>query len=78
MSLERKDVRFKLDAEWHAVLTSAAKGDIGEWVERLVMRELKQQVDDALSLADAAERAGVAGNFRDSRGTKGTDRGTLT
>lgn len=71
MSLDRKDVRFKLDPEWHAALAGVAEADmsdIGEWVERVIVRELQQRFDQASVLVAIAERAGISGNGRERRG----------
>lgn len=68
MSLERKDVRFKMDPSWHAVLLAAAEGDrrdIGEWCEALIVAELRRRVQAATVLARAAERMGISGNVRE-------------
>jgi hypothetical protein len=75
MSLERKDVRFKLSPEVHgalAVLAECAQMDIGEFVEGLVQREVLQRVHDATVIADAAARLGISGNRRASPGTSGS------
>jgi hypothetical protein len=75
MALERKDVRFKLDASLHtllvAVATDADQCDIGEWCEMVVQRELLRRAHAATVIADAAARAGVSGSGRDSAGVQG-------
>jgi hypothetical protein len=70
MSLERKDVRAKLDPAWHGVLSvvSAADGkDIGEWVESVIVGELRRRVSEATVIASAVERLGISGNERDTQ-----------
>lgn len=68
MSLERKDVRFKLSAEMHAALTACAEADeldLGQWVERCVSRVVRERVHVATVLARSAERAGISGIRRE-------------
>lgn len=73
MALERKDFRGKLDPSWHELMRAVADaegvGD-GEWIEALIVRELKQRVHVASVIADAARRAGISGNGRESQGTQ--------
>ncbi len=74
MSLERKDVRAKLDPRWHDLMRAVADArgiSDAEWVEELVMRELKHQVHVASVIAAAADRAGISGNSRESQGVAG-------
>ena len=72
MSLERKDVRFKLDPSMHALLiataTQADGSDIGEWCEMVIQRELLRRAHAATVIADAAKRAGITGNGRAAPG----------
>lgn len=76
MSLERKDFRGKLDPAWHDLMRAVAdaehKSD-GEWIEELILRELKQRVHVASVIAEAAQRAGIAGNSREKPGRAGKD-----
>ena len=68
MGLERKDVRAKLDPDWHAALVDVAQldqCDIGEWVERLIVKELQQRFDAATVLTAIAKRAGISGKVRE-------------
>lgn len=68
MSLDRKDVRLKLDADWHQMLSAIAENDhadLGEWVERLVVREIGRRVHEANVIAAAAERSGISGKSRE-------------
>lgn len=74
MTLERKDVRAKLDPEDHARLTAVAAHDdrdIGAWVEQLILRELASREAAArreASLVDKLDRLGISGKTRDSSG----------
>jgi hypothetical protein len=64
MSLERKDVRVKLDPQWHGALVAIADAegsDIGTWVETLIVEELKRRFRSATLLAQLAERLGISG-----------------
>lgn len=68
MALERKDVRVKLDADWHAALAGVAEADqcdIGEWVENLIVRSLRERFDSASVLMAIAQRAGLSGRGRE-------------
>lgn len=74
MALDRKDFRGKLDASWHDVMRAVAEAEglnDGEWIELLVLRELKSKVHVASVIADAAQRAGITGNGREKPGTTG-------
>lgn len=64
MALERKDVRFKMDPDWHGALAGVAEADqsdIGEWVERVIVAKLQERIDDATVVAALASRLGIAG-----------------
>lgn len=68
MSLERKDVRFKLAAELHAALTVLAEiqqVDIGEFVEMVIQREVVRRVNDASVIAERTARLGITGKVRE-------------
>lgn len=72
MSLERKDVRFKLSPDMHAALTvlaDTAQVDIGEFVEMVVQREVVRRVHEAHRIHAQTERLGITGIGRESRGT---------
>ena len=65
MSLERKDLRLKLDPEDHQGLQLVAEADncdLAEWAERVLVREIRRRVHAAMVLAKKAERLGIAGN----------------
>lgn len=71
MALERKDFRGKLDPDWHEMMRAVADaegvGD-GEWIEALILRELKNRVHAASVIADTARRLGISGNGRETQG----------
>lgn len=74
MALERKDVRAKLDANIHKALTvlcDADRLDIGEWVERLIVGEVRKRIHDAQSIAAETADLGITGNGREFQGTSG-------
>jgi hypothetical protein len=65
MSLERKDVRFKMDPDMHRALALVCEldhQDLGEFVEALVLEKLKRRMHDAMVLAAELQRLGIAGN----------------
>jgi hypothetical protein len=87
MSLERKDIRAKLDPDNHAQLRAICdiEGvDMGDWIEAVLKPVIEKRVHDAIELASRLHRlgtsgsgresAGVAGNRRESPGTSGSDR----
>lgn len=64
MSLERKDVRFKLDPQVHAALTVLAEcaiKDIGEFVESIVISEVQRRVHEASVIAQRTAGLGISG-----------------
>ena len=77
MTLERKDIRAKLHPDYHAALTALADAervDLGEFVERVLMREIEARVHAAKVVAAATARLGIAGNLRESAGRSGSGR----
>lgn len=65
MSLARKDVRFKADEADHhdLVLVAEIDGmDIGEWVETVVMKEVRRRIEVATVLATRRARRGKTGS----------------
>lgn len=77
MSLERKDVRAKLDPDTHAALTVLAEIDqldIGEFIERELVRVVYERVHAATLIAQRCERLGISGNRRESAGKTGRGR----
>jgi hypothetical protein len=74
MSLDRKDVRFKVDHDTHAALAAIAEADgvdIAELVERWVSAEVTRRVHAATLIHDRVARLGKAGTRRDSTGAAG-------
>lgn len=68
MALERKDVRAKLDADMHSALTAVCNADqldIGEWVEQVIVRELRRRIHDAHAIAAATQHLGITGKTRE-------------
>jgi hypothetical protein len=68
MALERKDVRFKLDANDHlalCVLADAKGVDLNSLVEQIVRREVFKQVHAATVIAERTASLGISGNDRD-------------
>lgn len=74
MSIERKDVRFKVAPEMHQALTvlaECAQVDIGEFVELIVQREVIRRVHEASVIAEKTSRLGITGNLRELQGVTG-------
>lgn len=74
MSLERKDVRFKLHPDMHQALTvlaETAQVDIGEFCEMLVQREVVRRVHEASVIHERTARLGITGIGRESSGASG-------
>jgi hypothetical protein len=77
MSLERQDVRAKLDADVHEALVAIcdAKGvTLGEFVEALLVPEIKRLVHEATVISDKLRSISGAGNNRESSGASGKSR----
>lgn len=65
MSLERKDLRIKLDANDHQGLTLLAESEgreLNDWAERVLVREIRRRMHAAMVLAEKAKRLGIVGN----------------
>lgn len=74
MSLERKDVRFKLHPDMHQALTvlaETAEVDIGEFCEMLIQREVVRRVHEASLIHERTARLGISGIGRESSGGAG-------
>lgn len=74
MSLERQDVRAKLDPEDHRALVAICNIDgltIAEFIERLVVPVIRKRVHDANLLAHEFPVAGTSGSGRESLGGRG-------
>jgi hypothetical protein len=65
MSVERQDVRFKLDdadKKGLDLLVEVDKdGGIADWCERVVVAEIRRRIHDAQRIAMLADRAGISG-----------------
>jgi len=75
MALERKDVRFKLDPDDHAALKAicdVAGVDVGDFVESIVVPEIRRRVHDAIELAGRLARRGISGKNREDPGAGGS------
>lgn len=77
MSLERKDIRAKLDPDMHAalvVLADVDKIDLSEFIEREIVRVIQERLHAASLIADAMARLGISGNRREPPGKSGSGR----
>lgn len=75
MSLERKDIRAKLDPDMHATLREICDidgVDMGDFIEAVLVPVIKRRVHDAIELATRLQRQGIAGNGRESPGMAGS------
>lgn len=71
MALERKDVRFKLEADTHVALSAIAEADgldLGELVERWVTAETVRRVHAATLIHERVARWGKTGISREHAG----------
>lgn len=74
MSLERQDVRAKLDPDDHRALVRICDIDgvtIAEFIERLVVPVIRKRVHDANLLARDFPLPGTSGSSRESAGGGG-------
>lgn len=77
MSLERQDVRAKLDADMHEALTAIcdAKGIThGEFIESLVVPEIKRLIHEASVITERLRSPGTTGKNREKPGSLATAR----
>lgn len=68
MALERKDVRAKLDADMHEALKAVCETenlDMGEFIERELVRVIKQRVHAAHDIAARTRRPGTSGKTKE-------------
>lgn len=64
MSLERKDLRLKLDADDHsglALLAEVEDKELAAYAEAILVRVIRRRVHGAIALAEKAKRLGIAG-----------------
>lgn len=74
MSLERQDVRAKLDPDVHEALVAIcdAKGiTVGEFVEGLLVPEIKRLVHEATVISERLRISGRTGKVRAQPGNSG-------
>lgn len=74
MSHARKDIRAKLDEPMHAALALLAdvdQVDIGEFVERELVRVIRERLHVATVVSAGAARLGITGNRRENQGSIG-------
>ena len=74
MSLDRNDFRGKLDPAWRELMRAVADAEEvsdAEWIEALIVRELQKRAHVASVIAEAARRAGITWNRRESPGVPG-------
>lgn len=80
MSLDRKDVRCKLDPNELEALKEICEfdgRDIGEWVEQLILLEIDRRATEAaraIALHERLARLGVSGKNREKPGEPGKTR----
>lgn len=69
MSLDRKDLRLKLDPDVHVGLSilAEARADgtgVQELGEEIVAEYVRRRIHDATVIAERAQRAGISGSLR--------------
>lgn len=77
MSLERKDIRAKLDADVHAQLEAICDVDgvdMGVFIEALLLPVIEKRVHDAMLLVSLFPRPGITGSGREYPGIAGNAR----
>ena len=71
MTLERKDVRLKLDHDMHAAakaLGEAQGMEIAEWCENVLVGIIKKRVHESIVVVSALTDSGAIGTFKDAQG----------
>lgn len=74
MALERKDIRAKLDPDMHTALTVLCDVDgcdLGEFIERELVRVIVRRCHAASLIAERTQRLGISGK---PSGMAGSDR----
>lgn len=74
MSLERKDIRAKLDPDMHAKLRAICETDgldMGLYIEQVLIPVIEKRVHDAMMLANALQAQGITGKNREHPGVAG-------
>lgn len=78
MSLEREDVRAKLDHDMHRALKAICDAEgvtISEFVERVLVPVIKRRVHEATLIVAAVRGTGKTGIARDGQGNPGRSGG---
>lgn len=68
MSLDRKDIRAKLEADMHRALVRLAEAeglDIGEFIERELLIVIRREVHRAMFIASGLQDLGKTGSSRE-------------
>lgn len=68
MSLERKDLRLKLDAQVHLglqVLADVDGQELAAWAEAVMEAEVARRIHDARLISDRLPRSPVSGSGRE-------------
>lgn len=71
MSIEKPDVKVRLDHDDHAMLKVFARIDgvtLGEWCARIVKEAISRRAGDATVAAAELQRLGILGKARESSG----------
>lgn len=77
MSLERKDIRAKLDPDKHAQLRAICDIDgldMGDFIESVLLPVIDRRVHAAIELAAKLHRLGMSGSEKAQSGISGSDR----
>ena len=77
MALDRKDIRAKLDPDAHAalmVLCEVERLDLGEFIERELLKVIWDRVHGATVIAQRTTRLGISGSRREPAGKPGSAR----
>lgn len=73
--LTRKDIRAKVDPDVHTALREICDVEgveISEFVERLIVREVRECVHRANLISEKTRHLGFVGNRRSKRGSSGS------
>lgn len=81
MSLDRKDVRLKLEPDDHAIVKLLAESrgmDLDDWCEAVLVREARRDFHAAILIVKTAQRMGIEGKaipeMPRRQGTSGSER----
>jgi hypothetical protein len=76
VSIERKDIRAKLDAQVHAQLKVICECDaieMGDYIELVLLPVIARRVHDAIELSARLHGLGISRKTRDSAGKTGIE-----